>query len=55
MIMFVYTYVILQVIHFRQYFGSDYPAGMCYSIYSCTLYSIDLGIRNGGGMADSMD
>lgn len=28
---------------------------MCYSIYSCTLYSIDLGIRNGGGMADSMD
>lgn len=53
--MFVYTYVILQVVYYRQYFGSDYPVGMCYSIYSCTFYSIDLGIRNGGGIADSID
>ena len=54
-VMFVYSYAILQVVYYRKYFGSDYPVGMCYSIYSCLLYSMDLGIRNGGGIADSMD
>lgn len=53
--MFVYTYSIIQVVYYRQYFGSDYPATMCSSIHSCFLYSIDLGLRNGGGIADSMD
>lgn len=53
--MFVYSAAILQVVYYRKYFGSDYPSGMCYSLYSCTMYSMDLGLRNGGGIADSMD
>jgi hypothetical protein len=52
----VYAYSILQVVYYRDYFpANDYPSTMCDSIYSCALYSLNLGLRNGGGIADSMD
>lgn len=52
----VYAYSILQVVYYREYFPTDaYPSTMCDSVYSCALYSLNLGLRNGGGIADSMD
>lgn len=51
----IYAYSILQVDYFRFQFGSDYPTTMCSTVYSCLMYSINLGLRNGGGIGDSMD
>lgn len=50
----VYAYAIIQVVWYRDYFPAD-GLQMCDSVYSCTLYSLNLGIRNGGGISDSMD
>lgn len=51
----IYAYSILQVDYFRHQFGADYPPTMCTTVYSCLLYSLNLGLRNGGGIGDSMD
>lgn len=51
----IYAYSILQVDYFREQFGADYPATMCSTVYSCLMYSLNLGLRNGGGIGDSMD
>lgn len=51
----IYAYSIVTVDYFRFQFGSDYPATMCSTVYSCLMYSLNLGLRNGGGIADSMD
>jgi len=53
-IFMIYAYSILTVHYFRHLFGEDYPSGICDSVYSCFLYSVNLGLRNGGGIGDSM-
>ena len=51
----IYAYSILSVDYFRFQFGADYPPNICNTVYSCFLYSLNLGLRNGGGIADSQD
>jgi hypothetical protein len=53
-VMMIYAYSILQVDYFRRQFGPEYPPTMCNTIFSCFAYSLNLGLRNGGGMGDSM-
>lgn len=54
-IFIIYAYSVLTITNYRKYFGSDYPVDICDTLYSCFLYSINLGLRNGGGLGDSFD
>lgn len=51
----VYTYSIITSDYYSHQFGSDYPDTICDTVYSCFMYSLNLGLRNGGGIGDSMD
>jgi len=54
-IFMIYSYSIITADFFRHQFGSDLPQGICDNVYSCFMYSLNLGLRNGGGIGDSME
>jgi hypothetical protein len=51
----IYSYSILTTEFLYEDFTADLrEMQICSSIFSCFLYSLNLGLRNGGGIADSM-
>lgn len=52
----VYSYSILTSKYFSRDFGGELAGmGVCDDLAHCFLYSLNLGLRNGGGIGDSMN
>lgn len=51
----ILTYSLLTADYFRDQFADGTPSTICDTAYSCFMYSINLGLRNGGGLGDSMN
>ena len=51
----IYSYSALTANHYSDKFNEDLGTlDVCQSLASCFLYSMNIGLRNGGGIADSM-
>jgi hypothetical protein len=52
----IYSYSTLTANYYSDKFNDDFQKiDVCNSLASCFLYSLNFGLRNGGGIADSMN
>ena len=51
----IYVYAIINAVHYREIFDDSDSEGydLCKTLLSCLIYVVDMGLRNGGGVAES--
>ena len=56
-VVIIYVYTILGFNFYRKFFvveDDDPPEAVCESMYQCFLFTLDSGVRNGGGIGDAL-